>query len=447
MSRRFLLAALCLSLPGPALAKVDAEQALRLGQALTPLGAETAGNATGTIPAWEGGLKKPVPGYEKGAHHPDPYAADKPLFTITAANMAQYAANLSPGQQALLKAYPDWRMQVYPSRRSAAFPDKIYKASKANAGRAELANNGIGVQNAFVGIPFPIPGNGLEAVWNHELRYRGDQAVRQRGQAAVHEDGGFTLVKFTDKLDSVYSRNDEDAAKDYTLFRLKQEIGAPAGLAGTIVLVHETTNMLEAPRRTWIFNPKDKRVRRVGEYAYDDASTAADGLATVDNFDGFSGTPDRYDWTLKGKQELYIPYNSYKLHAKDLAYEDILKPGHINPELGRYELHRVWVVEGQLKLGASHVYAKRVLYLDEDSWQAAVIDHYDEEGGLWRVAETHALNYYEVPVLFNTLEVLHDLKAKRYLVSGLDNQERMADFSVKLGEDEFTSSSVRRQGK
>lgn len=436
-----------LLLPGLAQGKVEPEQAARLGKDLTPLGAERAGNAAGTIPAWDGGLAKPPAEYRPGAHHPDPYAADKPLFTVTAANAEQYEPYLSPGQLALLQAYPDWKLPVYPSRRSAAFPAKVYQATQANATRAELVNNGIGIAGAYVGVPFPLPKDGLEAVWNHALRYRGDHVTRERGQAAVHEDGSYTLVKFTDKLDAVYSRRPEDMDKDYTLFRIKQEISAPAGLAGTIVLVHETTNMLEAPRRTWVFSPKDKRVRRLGEYAYDDASTAADGLATVDNFDGFSGTPDRYDWTLKGKQELFIPYNAYPLHAPGLAYDEILKPGHINPELARYELHRVWVVEGKLKLGASHSYAKRVLYLDEDSWQAAVIDHYGEDGRLWRVHEAHALNYYEVPVLFNTLEVLHDLKARRYLASGLDNRERMYDFATELPDSEFTSSSVRRQGR
>lgn len=445
---RILISALLASALLPlAAAKVPADQAARLGHELTPLGAEKAGNAAGTIPEWTGGLTKPPAGYNVGDHHPDPYPDDKILFTITAADIPKYADQLSEGQKALLKTYPDWKMNVYPTRRSAAVPQRIYDATIANATRAELTNNGIGVTDAFVGIPFPIPANGLEAVWNHELRYRGDHVQRVRGQAAVHEDGSFTLVKFTDKFDGVYSRADENGDRDYTLFRIKQEISTPANLAGTIVLVHETTNVLEAPRRTWIFSPKDKRVRRVGEYAYDDPSTAADGLATVDQFDMYSGTPDRYEWKLLGKKEMFIPYNAYKLHSDKITYNDIVRPGHINPDLARYELHRVWVVEGTLKLGTSHVYSKRVLYLDEDSWQAMVVDLYDEDGKLWRVSEAHGLNYYEVPLQWDTLEVFHDLKDKRYLVSGLDNQESMYNFKAQIPDSEFTAGSVRRQGK
>lgn len=440
----FLTAAL---LPGVAGAKVGAEAAARLGKDLTPLGAEQAGNAAGTIPAWTGGISAPPAGYQPGQHHLDPYAGDQPLYTVSAANIGQYAEQLSEGQKALLQTYPDWKLKVYPTRRSAAFPKRIYAATQANATRAELADNGLGVKDAFVGIPFPIPASGLEAVWNHELRYRGDHLLRQRGQAAVHEDGSYNLVKFNDKFDGVYSRADEGAKRDYTLFRIKQEITAPAGPAGTIVLVHETTNVIEAPRRTWIFSPKDKRVRRVGEYAYDDPSTAADSLVTVDQFDMYSGTPDRYDWKLVGKKELLVPYNAYKLHSDSLKYSDILLPGHINPEHARYELHRVWVVEGRLKLGTSHAYSKRVLYIDEDSWQTLVADHYDEAGKIWRVAEAHGLNYYEVPVQWDTLEVFHDLKDKRYLVSGLDNEESMYDFKTAIPDSEFTSGSVRRQGK
>src|SRR5690606_4613234 len=75
---------------GSALAAMTAEEAARLGAELTPMGAEKAGNADGTIPAWAGGIRNAAeagfPNYKTGDHHPDPYANDKPLFTITADN-------------------------------------------------------------------------------------------------------------------------------------------------------------------------------------------------------------------------------------------------------------------------------------------------------------------------------------------------------------------------
>ena len=84
----------------PAQAKVSAEEAARLNKDLTPFGAERAGNADGTIPAWDGGITG-IPAnvtFDPASNElqPDPYADDKVLFTITAQNLAQYADKISP---------------------------------------------------------------------------------------------------------------------------------------------------------------------------------------------------------------------------------------------------------------------------------------------------------------------------------------------------------------
>src|SRR5215813_13587289 len=116
----------CVALP--AWAAISPQEAAKLGADLTPMGAEKAGNADGTIPEWTGGIKSPadagVSNYKPGDFHPDPYASDKPLFTITAANMGQYAAKLTEGHKKLLQAYPDYKMIVYPTHRSAAYPQR-----------------------------------------------------------------------------------------------------------------------------------------------------------------------------------------------------------------------------------------------------------------------------------------------------------------------------------
>jgi hypothetical protein len=140
----------------------------------------------------------------------------------------------------------------------------------------------------------------------------------------------------------------------------------------------------------------------------------------VDELDLFNGPPDRFEWQLLGKRELYVPYNAYRLHGDDVGAGEILRDGHIDPALARYELHRVWVVEGRLRAGERHVYSRRVFYVDEDSWQILVSDSYDSKGKLWRVAESHALAYYDVPVLWDTLQVHHDLRDRRYFVFGID---------------------------
>ena len=444
-----LSSAIALVLSAGALAKVSPDQVARLGADLTPLGAEKAANKDGSIPAWEGGITAAPSGYKPGDHHPDPFSGDKVLFTIDKSNLAKYKDTLSPGQLALFDLYPTYKMNVYQTRRTASYPQYVYDATKDIAGKAELVQGGNGIINAAIGIPFPIPANGLEAIWNHTVRYRGVAATRNGGQAAPTATGDYTLIGFDEQIMFKYSDKAATATAlqaENILFRFKQSVTTPARLAGTALLVHETMDQVKTPRQAWTYNTGQRRVRRAPNVAYDAPGTASDGLRTTDDFDMFNGSPDRYNWKLVGKKELYIPYNSYKLHSKDSKYADILKPGHINPEYVRWEKHRVWQVEAQLKDGMRHVYGKRVFFIDEDSWQIHVADLYDARGELYRVAVAHGLNYYEVPTHWSTLEVYHDLNSRRYIAIGLDNEDKMYDFSVKLSDNDFTPAALRREG-
>jgi hypothetical protein len=427
-----------------ALSPADAD---RLGRDLTPLGAERAGNADGTIPAWDGGITTPPAGYKVGDHHPDPFSGDAPRFTITAANLAQYRDQLSAGHVALLEAYPTYKLVVYPTRRSASVPQRIYDATRQIATTAHLTNEGSGVGGAIAGIPFPLPSNGLEVIWNHLLRYRGDAAVRYIGQAAPQRNGSYALVQFQDEFLFNYARPELTPEQlENTLVYFKQATLAPARLAGSVLVVHETLDQVKEERRAWIYNPGQRRVRRAPNVSYDGPGTNADGMRTSDQFDMFNGAPDRYTWELVGKREMIMPYNSYRLHGRDLKYRDILSPLHINQDLARYELHRVWVVEARLKSGTSHIYPRRTFYVDEDSWQVLAVDQYDARGQLWRVSEAHCINYYDVPTFWSTLEVHTDLLAGRYLAIGLDNEGRMYDFSIKRTPADYSPNALRSEG-
>lgn len=436
---------------GVASAKVSVAEAAKLDNELTPVGAVRAGNPDGSIPAWTGGITALPAGYNKGDHHADPFGNDQVLYTITGANYKEYIANLSPGQVKLFETYPDtYKMPVYPTRRSASYPDSVYAATKVNALNGELLQGGNGIQNATMGIPFPIPQNGLEAIWNHTLRFRGDAVTRFGGQAAVTEGGAYTIIGFEEQLMIKYSEAGLTPAQlmdENILFKFKQSVTKPSRLAGTALLVHETVDQVKNPRQAWTYNTGQRRVRRAPNVAYDTPGSATDGLRTTDDYDMYNGSPNRYNWELKGKQELYVAYNSYKIHSDQLKYEDVLKQHHVNPELTRFEKHRVWVVEATLKEEYRHVYGKRVFFIDEDSWQILVADSYDDRGGLYRVALAYGLNYYEVPTPWSTLEVYHDLNSRRYLATGLDNEEDMYDFSVELSDREFTPQALRRQGK
>lgn len=442
MAIQHLALATCLGLVSSmSLGAVSNSEATALGNQLTPIGAEKAGNAANTIPAWTG---KPLT---------DSHALEQesPLFEITAQNYQSHQKNLSSGQIAMLLKYPDsYKISVYPSHRTATYAPHIYELAKRNATQAELVKGGNGLKNFQETVPFPIPKNGLEVIWNHITRYRGGHVERTMVQAPVQENGKHIRIKIRDRL--VWPQHLTDGykpKKDHNmLFYYTQKVMEPARLTGNVLLVHETIDQVAEPRSAWVYNAGQRRVRRAPQVAYDSPGFASEGSRTTDNFDMYNGAPDRYDWKLIGKQELYIPYNSFKLASKSLSYDQIIHPRHLNPEHTRHELHRVWVVEATLKDGERHVYAKRRFYIDEDTWQAAVIDHYDGRGELWRMSEAHELQYTEVNVPWFTAEVLHDLLSGRYLVIGLTNEESKGfDFNLKAKHGDFTPAALRRSGK
>ncbi len=431
-------------------AKVSPEEAAKLGTTLTPIGAEKAANADGSIPEWTGGLTKPAAGFVPGSGvYPNPFAGEKPTITITPANVDQYKDKLSAGQVAMFGRYADYKMNIYPTHRTAAYPQKVYDGAKANATSVELVSDGNGVSTFQMALPFPIPHSGLEVVWNHITRYRGDSSYRKTGQATPLANGNFSVVVFQDEISWRSSLTDAGSNKDTNvLFYFKQKIISPARLAGNVLLVHETIDQVKEPRRAWVYNAGQRRVRRAPQVAYDGPGTASDGLRTSDNFDMYNGAPDRYDWKLEGKQELYIPYNDYDLGDPKYKYTDIIKPGHINQDIARYELHRVWKVTATLKPGKRHIYAKRVMYFDEDTWGAGVIDHYDGRGELWRLGEGHAVTFYDRKIPWFKLEVLSDMLSGRYLALGLTNEiDEPYRFDLKRSSKDYTPSALRRSGK
>ena len=438
-----------MGLSGSAVAKVSPAEAERLNNELTPVGAERAGNAEGTIPAWNGGLATPPANWREGTKEIDPFPEDKPLYTITRDNMDQYRDVLSDGHIRMLEQYgPEFFMPVYQTRRTAAFPEHVYEKSFENALSAELLDNGNGVRNTIMTSPFPIPQSGLEAIWNHILRYRGEEVSFRSASATPQRDGAYSEVVNQYDYYFAYSRIGAELADiDNKIFYLKTETIAPSTLAGTITLVHETLDQVRSPRLAWRYDSGSRRLRRSPNLAYETDLPNSSSLRSVDQKDMYNGAPNQYDWELKGKRELLVPYNAYKLHDDNIRPSDVIRPNHINQELTRYELHRVWVVEAKRRIGIGHIYDRRVFYIDEDSWQIMASEEYNEEGELWRVSEAHNISYYSVPVFWTTMEMTYDLKAQRYYIDGLDNGYPAYDFDPGFRGNEFTASAARRAAR
>lgn len=407
-----------------ATAKVSQDEAARLKTDLTPTGAERSGNKDGSIPAWTGGLHTAPACFKPGQRYCDPFSDDKPLFTITGANADQYKDQLSVGQLAMLHRYASYKMNVYPTRRTLALPDYAYEATTKNALNAELGGGGDALSGAAIGIPFPIPKSGQEAIWNHKLRYRGIGGRRFNNQFAVTTSGDYAQVTLREDFQLVYSRKTAtpDNLNNIAIYFL-QVVTAPTRLAGQIILVHETIDQVKEPRLAWQYNPGQRRLRRAPNIGYDNPGTGSDGLRTNDQTDTFNGALDRYTWKIVGKKELFVPYNSYKLSSGAYKYRDIVKKDHLNQDLPRYERHRVWVVESELKPGTTHIYKRRTFYIDEDSWNILAVDIYDRRDQLWRWQETHPLMLYDKPFQGVVAETVYDMMANRYLVQALSNED------------------------
>lgn len=408
----FVLAAAMFSNEVPA-------RAQELGTRLTPLGAERAGNASGTVPAWTGGFTASSSGYSAQAPRRDPFAAESPILTITRENYRRYADALPEGQMALFEKYPDYRMVVYPSHRTAAFPSNVYANVARNLTRAHPAREGIqfGVEGAAGGIPFPLPKSGMEAVWNHLLAFWGAARELRLKTYIVTAAGAVTLAtSYREWADFPFYYPDASPTSygGYYFKTLHVDDG-PASKAGEGYLTWQPVDTAKYPFAAWRLVPGEHRVRRGPSLSYDIPDPDASGFQNLDEYYVFFGGPDRYTFRILGKKEMYVPYNNNRLYAR--SPEALLGPHHANGDDIRYELHRVWVIDGTLAPGQHHVAPHRRLYLDEDSWLALYSDSWDQQGRLWKFALGTTYLMPDVPALILGSELVYDLELGGYVLS------------------------------
>ncbi|MGQ0618350.1 MAG: DUF1329 domain-containing protein [Panacagrimonas sp.] len=413
---------------------------------LTPIGAERDGNAAGTIPVWTGGLtpsQRPA-AYKPGGRLVDPYPADRPLYAITAANLSEHRRLLSKGHQELLTKYPGYRLPVYTTRRGVAYPQAIYDASQANLGRAKLLGSDT-LSGAKLGFPFPQPASGVETMWNHRVRYRGNTAELQSQQVVMGADGKETLrVRLNERAYFRYGNTADPvdlASQNILLYYLLRFTGV--GLNNLVALAHETANSEKDARAIWVGPPGTAKLFRIPPVGYDQPFPATEGMYYVDMIDMYNGAFDRYVWKLVGKREMILPYNGYRMSDGSRQYADLLTPGHLNPDATRYELHRAWVIEATERGGKKHSFGLRVFYLDEDSWNVVLVENHDRSGKLWRFQEGHLLPQYDVQAANCVPVITYDLLDGRYFASRLVAQEPPARYDVPMNKSEFNPASVQ----
>ncbi|RJG03005.1 DUF1329 domain-containing protein [Noviherbaspirillum sedimenti] len=410
--KTILLAALASSAASIAFAGVSADEAKKLGTSLTAVGADKAASADGAIPAYTGGLTTPPAGFKAGdAIRPDPFASEKPVFAIDAKNADKYADKLSEGAKALLKKNADYRIDVYKTHRTVAFPKFVEESTLKCAVSAKTTNGGRSMEGCHAGFPFPIPKTGYEAMWNHLLRFNFPSTVKYRNWNV--DASGRATVSTEGNIVQEFPYWDKDKAESGIYYRQRISYTGPARRAGEAMMIIDPLDYAEKDRRAWLYLPGQRRVKVAPDLGHDTPNPGTAGASTFDNTFLFNGSMDRFDFKLVGKKDMIVPYNAYKMAYGSKA-EDLFKAKFLNPDIVRWEQHRVWVVEATLREGKRHIYAKRTFYLDEDSWAVVASDEYDARGQLYRAGFAYITPSYEVPAPTPELHGVYDLVAGVY---------------------------------
>jgi hypothetical protein len=393
---------------------------------LTPLGSERAGNAAGTIPEWTGGFTTvPASWNPSKTAAPDFFAGDQPLYVVDSSNMAQYASLLTDGVQHMITS-SGFSLKVYPSHRTHALPQYIMDNIVANSTRAQLdpAGGRLGFTGGYGGIPFPIPtisdplAAGAQIMWNHTCRWQG-YAVTFNGSSYVVNAGVVQLAGagITQNYFPYYDPNGSLATFKGYQYMNHETLFGPATSVGTQIIDRYATNPYENPNILWELLQGQGRVRKAPELAYDTPSSFLDGVGNFDEYDGFNGALDEYDWKYIGKQEMLIPYNNNKMRNTPALVAHQAK--FLNPDVVRWELHRVWVVEATLHPGSRNVLARRRFYVDEDTWFIAIADSWDANGNIYKQDVCFNQVRPDLPGTIQLNSVVYNLQSGNYVsVSG-----------------------------
>src|SRR6516165_10753902 len=390
----------------PALAQSAADPSL-LTTTLTPMGAERAGNEDGSIPAWTGGLTAPpLPQDQPTATHL--FEDEQPLYTVSAANMAQYADLLTEATKYQIQNH-GLTLNVYKTHRTGAAPQYVYDNAAKNVTRAQLDPRGgrFGFNGAVGGPPFPIINTsdpqvgGTQLIWNHLTAWVGYSDVTNFAPGLLVIDGRVVLVagQLARTIYPYYAPDVTPENFDGYYSKGHYYMKAPSSVNGQETLTWHTTNVNVNPDIVWTLLNGQGRVRKAPNEQYDTPNPESNGIANLDESSCFYGNPSQYNWTYIAKKEMLVPYNCNEMHQH--SAQELMLAHFLNPDIVRWEKHRMWVVEATLHPGENNVNAKRRIYIDEDTWYALLGESYDAQGNM---VKTYALYNECVPSLPGTTQ-------------------------------------------
>jgi hypothetical protein len=133
------------------------------------------------------------------------------------------------------------------------------------------------------------------------------------------------------------------------------------------------------------------QVRQALDEAFERQNALAKGMSGLDQNSSFCSNPQEYMWKYLGKKEMLVPYNceggSCSLSDEHLQFP---RSGSI-----RWEMHPVWIVEGELRRGESNLLALRRFYIDEENWLILLGEGYDQAGKMINCYVLHEHNVAE----------------------------------------------------
>lgn len=402
---------------------VSADEAKVLGSSLTTFGASAGASKDGAIPAYEGGLKNPP---KVGTNnYPDPFAGEKPLYSIQQSNMAQYKDQLGAGTIALLERFPDYKVDVYPTHRTMAYPDWFLENTVKNATTATVggAVEGDKVAGAapdglpYQGIPYPVPKTGYEVMWNHFFRYAPPVSRLRSSNWLVDSNGNQNSLP---GIDAAYlhpwsEKTGEMRKKTFdSMFGFWTTLFSPPTSAGTQFLNYYLPDATDISK-VWFYTPGQRRVRRAPEFTYDTPMGSYAGVIVWDEPFGFVGRMDRFNMKLVGKQEMIVPYNVFGVTNQSTSTE-ILGKQFIKPQYMRWEKRNVWVVEADRKKDERHAYSKRKFYVEEDCWCLVGTESYDDGGKIWRVSQILNFPTWDIGGMNSDTWMFQDLRKGNYII-------------------------------
>ncbi len=366
-------------------------------------------------------ISTPVENYNPNSNeYINPFIEDEILFEINALNYENYLAHLTEGQIKMFQSYPEtFVMNIYPSRRSCAVPQEVMDLTKS--GNSKMIANGEGVDGIVGSIPFPNATEPLHHVWNHILRYRGVDIIGGAPYYVVNPDGSMTQGAGEAIAKNCWNPFVKDSFCEGLQGMLMQKVTHPPRLADASLLVIESLNALESPRKAWVYDPGTRRVRRAPNIAYDYLGSASQGLSTADSFDGFNGAKDRYNWSNAGTELKFMPYNVYDFYNSDR--KEILTNFHVNQKYMRYELIKVNIVRADVKNDKRHIYPHRVMYFDADSHGMVSEEAYNGKKEILNYRELPLMNFYDEPACLAIHSATYNFTTRRYLLNNVRSSE------------------------